>query len=310
MKKFVAWITSIRLAIGFIAYLAVTCILATLVPQGLADEEYLAMYPKIIAELVVQTGFGGFFGSILFIIPSFLFFANLSACTVKRFLRELGKKGKRRHGPDILHVGLMALVIGSIWSFSAHQQGTVVLAPGDGVNLPDGSLLHLDDFRFERYEDGRPKDWVSVVSIVKDGKTIKDKVEVRVNSPLRYAGLTFYQASYEEVPSLALAEPSGAELVLAQGEERIVDGVAYLFMAPDADARRAVVRVGSGSDGKTIKVGPGETAGGLRVIGIRAQLATGLEAVSDPGFPLVLAALALIALGTTWTFTQKLKEGV
>lgn len=299
-----------RLAIGLIAYLAVTCILATLVPQGLAEEEYQAMYPKIVSMLVIQTGFGGFFGSILFIIPSFLFFANLSACTVKRFLRELRKKSKRRHGPDILHIGLMALVIGSIWSFSGHQQGSVTMAPGDGVNLPDGALLHLDDFRFERYDDGRPKDWVSVVTITKDGKTIKDKIEIRVNTPLRYADLTFYQASYEEVPSLVLADAGGVEMVLAQGEERIVDEVAYLFMAPDADAKRAVLRVGSGMEGKTIKASPGETVGSLKIIGLRAQLATGLEAVTDPGFPLVLAALALIAVGTTWTFAQKLKEGV
>lgn len=299
-----------RLAIGLIAYLAVTCILATLVPQGLPDEEYQAMYPKIVSMLVIQTGFGGFFGSILFVIPSFLFFANLSACTVKRFVRELRKKSKRRHGPDILHIGLMALVIGSIWSFSGHQQGSVTMAPGDGVNLPDGALLHLDDFRFERYDDGRPKDWVSVITISKDGAIVKNKVEVRVNSPLRYGDLTFYQASYEEVPSLVLGDSAGTELVLAQGEERIIDDVAYLFMAPDADARRAVIRVGSGAEGKTIKASPGDMVGSLKVTGIRAQLATGLEAVTDPGFPLVLAALALIAIGTTWTFAQKLKEGV
>jgi len=299
-----------RLAIGLIAYLAVTCILATLVPQGLPTEEYQAMYPRIVSMLVIQTGFGSFFGSILFIIPSFLFFANLSACTVKRFVRELRKKSRRRHGPDILHIGLMALMIGSIWSFSGHQQGSVTMAPGDGVNLPDGALLHLDDFRFERYDDGRPKDWVSIVTISRDGKTIKDKVELRVNTPLRYAGLTFYQASYEEVPSLALSDAGGTELVLAQGEERIVDEVPYLFMAPDADAKRAVLRVGSGMEGKTIKASPGEMVGSLKVIGLRAQLATGLEAVTDPGFPLVLAALALIAIGTTWTFVQKLKEGV
>lgn len=299
-----------RLAIGLIAYLAVTCILATLVPQGLADEEYQEMYPKIVSMVVIQTGFGGFFGSILFIIPSFLFFTNLSACTVKRFVRELRKKAKRHHGPDLLHIGLMALVIGSIWSFSGHQQGAVTMVPGDGVNLPDGALLHLDDFRYERYEDGRPKDWLSIVTISKDGKTIKDKVELRVNTPLRYAGLTFYQASFEEVPSLVLTDASGTEMVLAQGEERIVDEVPYLFMAPDGDGQRAVLRVGSGMDGKTIKASPGDTVGSLKVTGVRAQLATGLEAVTDPGFPLVLVALALIAVGTTWTFAQKLKEGV
>ncbi len=299
-----------RLAIGLITYLAVTCILATLVPQGLADSEYLGLYPRIVAQLVIQTGFGGFFGSILFIIPSFLFFANLSACTVKRFVRELRKKGKRHFGPDILHVGLMILVIGSVWSFSGHQQGSVMLAPGDGVNLPDGAVLHLDDFRFERYDDGRPRDWVSVVSILKDGKSVRDRVEVRVNAPLHYEGLTFYQASYEEVPALALSDSAGTEYLLAQGEERVVDGLAYLFMAPDADGKRAVMRLGSGLEGRTVKHGPGEAVGALRVVGLRPQLAAGLEAVSDPGYPLVFAALALIAAGTAWTFAQKLKEGV
>lgn len=299
-----------RLAIGLISYLAITCILATLVPQGLSDDAYRAMYPKIIALLVVQTGFGAFFGSILFVIPAFLFFANLSACTVKRLLRELKKKAGRRHGPDVLHLGLVLLVIGSIWSFSGHQQGAITLAPGDGVKLPDGSVLHLDDFRFERYPDGRPRDWVSVVTLTKDGKELKSGVELRVNKPLRHGGLTFYQASYEEVPGLALVDLTGAEIVLAQGEERIIGDMAYFFMAPDTDGVRAVVRVGSGPDGRTLKLGPGEAAGNLRVTGLRAQLATGIEAASDPGFPLVLVALVLIALGTTWTFAQKLKEGV
>ncbi|PKL08953.1 MAG: hypothetical protein CVV51_06260 [Spirochaetae bacterium HGW-Spirochaetae-7] len=313
-----------RLAIGLIAYLAITSMVATLVPQGLSDEAYGTMYPNLVAELVTQTGFGHFFRSILFMIPSFLFFANLSACTIKRAIREFRKKSGRHHGPDILHMGLMLLVIGSIWSFSGHRQGSVVLAPGDGVNLPDGAVLHLDDFRFERYDDGRPRDWVSVVSILKDGKPVKDRVEVRVNSPLRYAGMTFYQASYEEVPGLALVDEAGTEVVLSQGEERIINDVAYFFMAPEGDGAlagmgsgkpkvstgRAVIRVGDGMNVQPLKAGPGDMVGSMRMVGLKTQLATGIEAVSDPGFPLVFIALALIATGTAWTFAQKLKEGV
>jgi len=209
-----------RLAIGLIAYLAVACVLATIVPID------------------------RFFGSAFFILPAFLFFANLSACTVKRLVRELGKKSGRRHGPDILHVGLMLLALGGVWSFSGHRQGAVTLAPCDGVNLPDGSVMILDAFRFERYPDGRPRDWVSVVSITKEGEPVRSGVELRVNDPLRYGGLTYYQASYEE---------------------------------------RAT----------------GPVPGYVSVI----------QAVSDPGYPLVLVGLALVAIGTTWTFAQKLKEG-
>ena len=310
MKKFLEWITSMRLAIGLIAYLAVTCVLATIVPQGLSDEAYREMYPRIVARLVVRTGFGSFFGSILFIIPAFLFFANLSACTAKRLVRELRKKRGRRHGPDVLHLGLMALVIGSVWSFSGHQRGSVTLAPGDGVNLPDGAVMRLDDFRFERYDDGRPKDWVSVVTIEKDGRVVEESVELRVNDPLRYGGLTFYQATYQEAPALALGGPGGEEYLLSQGEEIGVGDSTYLFMAPDQDGSRAVLRVSSGAADRTVKAAPGETVGNLTVIGLRGRYAAGIEAVSDPGFPLVLVAMALIAVGTTWTFAQKLKEGV
>lgn len=339
MDKFIARITSIRLGISLIAYLAIASSIATLIPQGLPEEDYHDRYPKLVAELVVQTGFDNFFKSILFIIPAFAFFTNLSACTVKRFLRELKKKARRHHGPDILHVGLMLLVIGSIWSFSGHKAGSVVLAPGDGVNLPDGSLLHLDDFRYERYDDGRPRDWVSVVTLEKDGVKIKEKFEIRVNTPLRYKDLTFYQSTFQEVPGLALADAAGTEILLAQGEERVIGGETYLFMAPEGASAgetsmgagsapmgakssaavgskpttastRAVIRMGAGASGKTLRLAPGDMAGALRVLGIKAQLASGIDAVSDPGYKLVFVALILIAAGTTLTFARKLKEGV
>jgi hypothetical protein len=339
LNKFIARITSIRLGIGLIVYLALASSLATLIPQGMAEEDYHERYPKLVAELVVQTGFDNFFGSIAFIIPAFAFFTNLSACSVKRFLRELKKKARHHHGPDVLHLGLMLLVVGSIWSFSGHKAGSVVLAPGDGVNLPDGSLLHLDDFRYERYDDGRPRDWVSVVTLEKDGVKIKEKFEIRVNTPLRYKDLTFYQSTYQEVPGLALADAAGTEILLAQGEERVIGGETYLFMAPEgssagetsmgagsasmgdkssiamgskptAPSTRAVIRVGAGAAGKTLRLGPGEMAGALKVVGLKAQLASGIDAVSDPGYRLVFVALILIAAGTTLTFAQKLKEGV
>jgi hypothetical protein len=330
VNKFLDRLTSIRMAIWLLSYLLIGSILATLIPQGLADAEYYTIYPKLVAQLVVQTGFKGFFGSIIFIIPVLVFFANLSACTVKRFIRELKKRGIHHHGPDILHVGLILLVLGSLWSYSGHQEGSVTLAPGDSVNLPDGSVMSLVDFTFERYEDGRPADWTSIIDVKKDGKTMVDKAEVRVNKPLRYAGLTFYQASFSELPSLVLADKDGREVVLAQGEERVFGTTSYFFMAPESqatagmpgalDAGQAAPAGQSGrailsvtptmGEAKTLRAAPGDQVGDLKVIGIRAQLATGIQAVDDPGYPLVFVAFLLIALGTAVTFIQKIKEGV
>ncbi|HAE23053.1 MAG TPA: hypothetical protein DCG47_12115 [Spirochaetaceae bacterium] len=325
MKKFLDKLSSLKLAIGLIAYLALTGIMATLIPQGLAPEVYRAQYPRLLAELIVQTGFGSFFSSILFIVPALLFFANLSACTVKRFLRELKKKGPKRFGPDILHLGLIFLVIGAIWSYSNHQEGSVTLAPGEGVNLPDGSVMELKDFRFERYEDGRPRDWVSVVDLSKDGTLVKEDFELRVNTPLRYAGLTLYQASYSERSALVLKDSAGREFRIAQGEELSLEGLKLFFMAPEgsnpeqamqampppaalASGARAVLRVGDASGERVVRVGQGDTLGAISVLGFRTELSTGIQAVVDPGYPLVFFAFILISLGTALTFIQKLKE--
>ncbi len=325
MKKFIDKLSSLKLAIGLIAYLALTGILATLIPQGLAPEVYRAQYPRLVAELIVQTGFGSFFGSILFILPALLFFANLSACTVKRFLRELKKKGPKRFGPDILHLGLMLLVVGSIWSYSGHQEGSVTLAPGEGVNLPDGSVMELKDFRFERYEDGRPRDWVSVVDLSKDGELVKENFELRVNNPLRYAGLTLYQASYSELSALVLKDSGGREFRMAQGEELSLEGLKLFFMAPEganpedatqampppaafAAGTKAVLRVGDESGERVVRVSQGDMLGAISVLGFRVELSTGIQAVLDPGYPLVFLAFILIAFGTALTFIQKLKE--
>lgn len=320
MKRFIDRLSSMRLAIGLIAYLTVTGILATLVPQGLAPEAYYASYPRLIAPLIVDTGFSNFFSSILFIIPAFVFFANLTACTMKRFVRELKKKGPKRFGPDILHFGLMALVIGGAWSYSAKQEGSVTLRPGESVNLPDGSVVILRDFRFDRYDDGRPRDWVSVLDVVKDEKLVKEGFELRVNTPLRYEGLTLYQASYSQTGSLVLADGSGREFRMAQGEELGLEGLRFFYMAPEgADpsggaqggqpaAARAVLRVADAEGERVVRAAPGDRLGAVTILGFREELATGIQAVRDPGYPLVFAAFVLIAIGTAITFIQKLKE--
>ncbi len=307
---------SVRLAIGLIAYLTVASILATLVPQGAAPEEYRSLYPGPLADLILQTGFDRFFTSILlFLLPAFLFFANLSACTVDRFLRELRKKGPRRHGPDVLHLGLMLLAVGAVLSASLHREETMTLVPGSRVNLPDGAVLSLTDFRFERYEDGRPKAWTSVLDLAdKDGKPIKEKFELRVNTPLRYGGFTFYQASYTPYPVLELRSRDGRGVELYPGEEIELGDTTYYFMAltgePRAADTRAVIRVDDGRAPAVLRAAPGDRAGDLEVAGFKEELATGIQAVRDPGYALVLPAMILVALGTALTFIRKIKEGV
>ncbi len=284
------FITSVKLAVGLIGYLVVAGIASTLVP-----------------------GWGTrFFTSIAFLLPAAAFFVNLTACTIRRFVRELRRPTRRRHGPDLLHLGLIVLMAGSVVSYRAKGTGAVTLAPGESATLPDGSTLTVTDFRFDRYPDGRPKDWVSTLRVTEGGLVALDGFELRVNRPLRRGGYTFYQSSYDTVWQLALRDATGAERVLHEGERTEVGGVAVLFMSAEQTESpatgRAVIQVGEGNDARVVRVAGGDPVGSATVADVRGVLATGIMAVADPGWPVVAAALALIAIGLALTFLQKLGE--
>ena len=70
-----------------------------------------------------------------------------------------------------------------------------------------------------------------------------------------------------------------------------------------------MIQVGEGADAWVQRVAAGDPLGpSLGVIELRTVLTTGIQAVADPGWPVVAVALALVALGTALTFLQKLRE--
>jgi len=307
VREFWKKLKSVKLAIGLIAVIALGSLLATLVPQGKAAEEYFKIFPKILAELIVQTGLHRYFSSILFLIPVFLFFINLGACTIDRLLRELRKKNRRRHGPDILHIGLLILIVGGLVSFSGRKEGTVRLKAGDAVELPGGEVLKLMRFTDERYDDGRPKDWTSLVTIEKEGKIVKPETEIRVNKPLRVGSLTIYQASYASEVELVFVDPSGSETHLAKGDTFEDGPFSAFFMTVEGENTALLMVKGSSMDG-LLRVGAEGAKVGAFTVALGKVLSTGLQAVRDPGYPFVLVALILVGLGTALTFYQKLKD--
>ncbi|HEY9053777.1 MAG TPA: cytochrome c biogenesis protein ResB [Rectinemataceae bacterium] len=317
MREFWKKLKSIKLAIGLILAIASGSLLATLIPQGLAQEEYFRLYPKIIAELATQAGLTRYFSSLLFLVPALAFFANLAACTIDRMARELRKKGKRRHGPDILHIGLLVLVVGGVVSFSGKEEGRVSLREGESVELPGGEVLTLVRFTDERYEDGRPKAWTSVVQL-KKGEVAGSETSIMVNKPLRVGNLTLYQASYASEPAVIIRDRGGKETILARGKSFVSGSFSAFFMTMESPKAPAVqpgkpqallMIKGSDKDGLLrLSAGEAEVEIGNYGFSLGSISSTGLQAVRDPGYPVVLVALLLIGLGTALTFYQKLKD--
>jgi cytochrome c biogenesis protein ResB len=264
----------------------------------------------------VRTGFSHFYGSLLFLVPALLFFANLSACAAGRLVGEMKKpRARRRHGPDLLHLGLILLVVSAVAGQAAKQgqpdaQGFVRLGAGEAVQLPGGRLLLLKSLRAEAYADGRPRDWVSRVEVWKGGALLAPAYEIRVNHPLRLGSLSIYQSSYGAERALKLRSPSGETRSLVAGESMDDDSGRLMLMSVDLDAGSAIAReepkAGGTGAARTIGLSAGSRIGAFTVEGVEELALSGLMASYDPAFPAVLASLLIAALGICLTFAQKL----
>lgn len=300
---------SLFLAVILLGVLAAGCILSTLVPQGMDAAAYSRLYPGMLGDLIVRSGFSRYFSSALFLVPAGLLFLNLSACTISRLSAELAKKEKRRFGPAILHVGLMALLLTGSLSAVLRAEGSVSLAPGESVALPGGGRLALLAFSTDAFPDGRVRGWTSRVRITDaDGTVAIDSREIMVNRPLRIDGVTLYQHSFGSRRLLLIRDPDGVEHSLGPGQELVRGDAAVLYMGEDAEARESILRFRDSKGTRVLRARPGSGAGVFLVVGSEEAETSGILAVKDSGYPFVVLSFAIIALGLGLTSFRKIGD--
>lgn len=132
--------------------------------------------------------------------------------SLDKFLKSLKKEGFRikkvddgfvarrgilsRIAPDIIHLGIIVVIIGGLINNLTYDSQLLTLKEGDVAKI-DNIEIRLIDFEFQLYKDGRPKDWISKVEILDDkGRKTSDVVEV--NKPLRIDSGRIYQWSYKQ----------------------------------------------------------------------------------------------------------------
>ena len=101
-------------------------------------------------------------------------------------------------------------LVGKFWGF----QGRLNLEEGQSANIleltdPQGQktldfAVRLDHFQVQYYPNGTPREFRSDLTFVKQGQEVKQAV-CRVNDPVSFEHLTFYQSSYQAVPKGAVA---------------------------------------------------------------------------------------------------------
>lgn len=107
-------------------------------------------------------------------------------------------------GVYLVHLSIIVIllggIIGSIWGFEGYmnilegekKNALRLIRKMKIIRLP--FFVKLNKFKVEYYQNGVPKEYESELLFIQDHKQVKKRL--RVNHPVTFQGITFYQASY------------------------------------------------------------------------------------------------------------------
>ncbi len=106
-----------------------------------------------------------------------------------------------RFGPILVHFGLIILLIGSTYGNFSRKSFEQYLLPNEIIDLINDNTnniisLKLNNFHIDREDDGLPKQFTSNLEIFSNNSSESFTKETSVNHPIRYKGLTIYQADW------------------------------------------------------------------------------------------------------------------
>ena len=254
---------------------------------------------------------------------------------IKSFLTKLGykveiiEKGKNiyffadkrpwaRYGVYIVHIGILIILIGALVSALFGYRGYMNLAPKTQSNLVtlfySDKIIELpfyvrcNDFKIEFYPNGMPKAYIANITIIEDGKEVVNHL-VKVNDPLEYDGIYFYQASYGQGAFLFSLNQNGQvkRIPVALQQAFKVLNTYYIPMAWDEQGRILMQYIVHGLKksfimlpGIPYKVGKNTT---LTCEGIFPNVMwTGLQVSKDPGANIVWIGSAIMIVGLIIAF--------
>jgi cytochrome c biogenesis protein len=125
---------------------------------------------------------------------------------------------------------LIGAIIGSIFGFSGYvnipEGGSIdsaVITDGEGHGHRElGFTVRCEKFLVDFYDNGSPKEYRSELSFIVNGQEALNG-SLRVNHPITFMGVTFYQSSYGTVPGekvrlKAINKETGTEEAMIEAE--------------------------------------------------------------------------------------------
>lgn len=231
-----------------------------------------------------------------------------------------------RVGPLLVHAGLVVLLVGSAWGALGGQRVERFLAPGRELELLNSrglsqATLVLNRFAIDRDPAGRPEQFRSQLTVRNSSGLDDLSSEISVNHPLRYHGLTVYQADWALAAirvqlgrSPVLELPLQTFPQLGQQIWGLVlptrpDGSDPVLITVSSEA--GPVEIYDSEAGLLGRLRPGGEALEVKGLPLRVDsilAASGLLLKRDPGVPLVYSgfAVALLGCGLSLVSTRQL----
>jgi cytochrome c biogenesis protein len=236
-------------------------------------------------------------------------------------------------GTVIAHLSLVLILGGAILGTSGFRVTDFAIPIDSTVPVGNGTNLAVKatSFSDSYYDDGRPADYASNLIVYDNGVQVAERT-IRVNDPLRYGDISFYQSFYGPAVDMLVKDASGATVFQdgvpllwssQDGTKSIgsftipgsspitvwVVGVASGRVDPQIKAGQVQLELYQGSDDnapwlatEVVDQGTPATAAGYDLTFVRERQFTGLIVARDPGAPLVWLGTAFLVLGVVMVF--------
>lgn len=234
-------------------------------------------------------------------------------------------------GTVVAHLSLVLVLFGAVagvtWGFR-DESFAVPVGSTEDVGFGTGLSAKAVAFHDSYYSNGAPSDYATELVLMKDGVPVRHQT-VRVNEPLRYDGVAFYQSFFGAATELRVKGRDGATLFdrgvplmygSNDGHRRIgrfampEAGLTGLVVSPasgevDPQIKAGQVQVEIYRDGaqapiatKVVSQGRPATLAGLDVTFMRERQFTGLIVAHDPGAILIWIGVGLLVAGIVLVF--------
>ena len=233
-----------------------------------------------------------------------------------------------RIGPIIVHVGILVILIGGIAGAMTGFMAQEMIPSGDtfqvknitdagplAAHAPQDWSVKVNRFWIDYLPDGKIDQFYSDLSVLDAaGQEVKHKT-IHVNEPLRYKGVTLYQASWAiAAVRVRLNNSPIFQLPMAQLDTGGRGQIWGTWLPTKPDLSEGVSLVAKDLQGMvlvydmtgklvaTVRAGQSTVVNGITLRVLDVVGSTGLQIKADPGIPIVYTGFALLMVGVVMSY--------